>query len=254
MTKSEINTFDFSKIKVLSKGYAHNALPNPNQFWDAFLAGYTFLEADVHLVDNQLIVSHDPPTLKEQEHTLEKVYLDPLFALFQKHQRHSLPQFQSPFQLMIDIKTDAKATYLQLLKILKPYHEMFTQWEGDEQKDGVVTVIVSGKKPLEMIAKETNRLVCVDGRLKDLGKGYSSQLMPIISDRFTKICWWQLVGLNYSKREIRLLRQCVQQVHAEGKQIRFWRTPENERTWQLLMEVGVDWIGTDKNLQLANFL
>lgn len=254
MTEADLKKIDFSQIRALPMAYAHNALPNPNQFWDAFLQGYTFLEADIHLVNNQLIVSHELPTLATLENTLEKLYLDPLFDLFQQHHQSILPQFKTPIQLMIDIKTDGRTTYQQLLKTLIPYQSMLTNWQGEQRKNGAVTIMISGNRPMEEISKEHHRIVCVDGRLKDIGKGFSNELMPMISDRFTKVCWRQLIGWNYSKREIRLLNTLVQKVHNEGKEIRFWRTPEDEKTWQILKDAGVDWIGTDKIDRLAHFL
>jgi len=42
------------------------------------------------------------------------------------------------------------------------------------------------------------------------------------------------------------LKNIVKNVHNEGKQLRFWGSPDNEKTWQILYLSGIDLINTDK--------
>jgi len=78
--------------------------------------------------------------------------------------------------------------------------------------------------------------------------------MPIISDRFSKICTSHLFGWSYAVKELSTIKSSIHQAHAEGKMIRFWRTPEDETTWELLLQNGIDWINTDELELLSQFL
>ncbi len=58
-----------------------------------------------------------------------------------------------------------------------------------------------------------------------------------------------------SNHDKNLLQNIIDSVHyAAGKTIRFWEAPDNDKSWKLQMELGVDLIGTDKIDELAEFL
>ncbi len=50
------------------------------------------------------------------------------------------------------------------------------------------------------------------------------------------------------------LRAFVERAHAQGRQVRFWNTPDRREVWQALKEAGADLIGTDDLAGLAAFL
>ena len=61
----------------LRHAHAHNDYEHPRPLLDALDHGFTSVEADVFLVDGQLLVAHDPADL-DPARTLESLYLDPL--------------------------------------------------------------------------------------------------------------------------------------------------------------------------------
>ena len=50
------------------------------------------------------------------------------------------------------------------------------------------------------------------------------------------------------------LKALVEQAHAQGRQLRFWNTPDNPATWSVLYAAGVDLINTDQLTGLQGFL
>src|SRR5262245_51794473 len=64
-----------SKRPVLA--HAHNDYEHARPLLDALEQNFDSVEADVHLVDGQLLVAHDRKDARA-DRTLEKLYLDPL--------------------------------------------------------------------------------------------------------------------------------------------------------------------------------
>ncbi len=60
----------------LRRAHAHNDYEHPRPLLDALSHGFTSVEADIHLVDGQLLVAHDPIDL-DPSRTLESLYLAP---------------------------------------------------------------------------------------------------------------------------------------------------------------------------------
>jgi hypothetical protein len=110
---------ELAQFPPLPNAFAHNDYWHPNPFWDALRKGFTFLEADVHLVNGQLLVAHTYPWITTDKKSLKELYLTPLYELFKANNGSILPLHCQPFRLMIDIKSNAEKTYQQLKKELK---------------------------------------------------------------------------------------------------------------------------------------
>src|SRR2546430_17530750 len=61
----------------LTRVHAHNDYEHKRPLFDALDHGFCSIEADIYLVDGQLLVAHMRSQVKP-ERTLEKLYLDPL--------------------------------------------------------------------------------------------------------------------------------------------------------------------------------
>ena len=238
---------------ILANGHAHNDYVHERPLFDALDQGFTSIEVDVHLINGELYVAHDRPESLESFKTLESLYLNPLAKIVEKNGQEVYKGYQGDFYLMIDIKTEAKATYEKLKEILDEYKSMLSRLENNEIKKGPVMVILSGNRPIKLVEEESNRLVFIDGRPGDLALGYPPSLMPLISDRFSKHFKWNGIE-NMPEEEFEYLQRLVEITHGEDKRIRFWGSPENELVWQTLMKARVDLINTDKLSELSQFL
>ncbi len=77
--------------------------------------------------------------------------------------------------------------------------------------------------------------------------------MPLISYNYTHLVKWNGMGeMPAAERET--LQTLAARAHAQGKKLRLWATPEDERVWQALREVGVDYLNTDQLERLRRFL
>src|ERR1044071_3148402 len=64
---------------ALMRAHAHNDYEHPRPLFDALDQGFGNVEADIYLVNGDLLVAHDPVDL-DPSRTLESLYLAPLAA------------------------------------------------------------------------------------------------------------------------------------------------------------------------------
>lgn len=233
------------------RAHAHNDYEHDRPLLDALDHGFCSVEADIHLVDGELLVAHDRDQVKPGR-TLQALYLAPLQQRV-KANAGAVHPGGTRFILLIDIKSGAKDTYLKLAEVLAGYEEMLTTYTPDKTMPGAVTVIVSGARPTGLMAREPKRLAGVDGRLSDLRRDTSKHLMPLISDHWGRAFKWN--GRGEMPDDVRKkLHGVVKECHARGQLLRFWATPESPELWAELLAAGVDLINTDDLAGLEAFL
>lgn len=235
----------------LPRAHAHNDYEHPRPLLDALEHGFCSVEADVHLVDGQLLVAHDRDQVRA-DRTLERLYLEPLQDRVRRN-RGRVYRRGPEFSLMIDIKGDAEATYAALRPVLGRYAGMLTRFEGDRVHRNAVTIVLSGNRPRQRVEAERKRYVALDGRLEDLGTGASAALVPWISSNWTLSFRWRGEG-PMPGPERRSLREIVSKAHREGRRVRFWATPDSPLVWRELVAAKVDLINTDDLPGLQRFL
>jgi hypothetical protein len=227
--------------------HAHNDYDHERPLFDALENGFHSIEADVFSLGDSLYVAHDRRDIKPGR-TLQDLYLKPL-AKYIANEEKIIYNSACPLILLIDIKDNGLTTYKQLDSILNDFSEILSKVSPDGYFPGSVMVVVSGNRPIEYMMNQTQRFAFVDGRMEDLSEEYYPQLMPLVSDRWTKYFTWMGKG-DMPENERTQLRSYVQQAHEKGQFIRFWATPdtpgeEREAMWTELLEAGVDLLNTD---------
>jgi hypothetical protein len=231
------------------QGHAHNDYEHTRPLLDALDAGFGSVEADIWLVEGELRIGHDYNDLKPGR-TLQSLYLDPL-------EQMADAGTLEPLVLLIDIKSEGESTYAALEQVLAGYREMLAGFGDGKTVPGLVTAIISGNRPLATMQAEASRLAFYDGRLSDLGGSLSPDLMPLVSDNWTKNFSWTGAG-DMPANEAQKLKDIVETAHAAGYKVRFWETPETpgpdrDRLWRTLADAGVDFINTDDLSGFAAF-
>ena len=94
---------------LLTNGFAHNDYEHKRPLLDALDLGFCAVEADIYLVNGQLLVGHAAADLKP-ERTLKSLYLDPLAQRVRKNNGKVYPNGPE-FLLLIDVKSEADTTY-----------------------------------------------------------------------------------------------------------------------------------------------
>jgi len=229
--------------------HAHNDYTHANPLHDALKNGFTSIEADIFLIEDELIVSHDYPQNIEWERSLTNLYLDPLLKLSLKNGGRIFAGYDNPIFLLIDIKGDANETWLKLREVLNNYESLIST----STNDAPIKVILSGNRPIESILQETNPPAFLDGRPADLGKGISNNVMPWVSENYFKVInSFNMDAPTDSQKE--RIKSLAEKVHSEGKLLRLWASPDKKEVWDALLECGADLINADDLEGLNQYL
>ena len=236
--------------KPLIHAHAHNDYEHTRPLFDALDHGFCSVEADIYLVNGQLLVAHDRKDLKP-DRTLQALYLDPLKKRVIGN-RGRIYRNGPTICLLIDFKTNGEEMWPVLRGILNSYSDILTSFEGDAVRTNAITVILTGGRPEKMVAAEPVRLAALDGKFIDLAANHPATLMPWISEPWTQFFQWQGIG-PMPEDEKKKLAGYVSRVHQQGMQLRFWGAPDIELVWRELRRAGVDWINSDKLAGLEKF-
>lgn len=232
--------------------WSHNDYEQSRPLEKALELGFQMIEADIHLIDGKLYVIHDHPENPEQLPLLEDLYLGPLAERISRLNGVVLTESNVPFYLVIDVKTPAEPTFEAISEVLEPYSELFTRIENGKWIEGPIKLLISGNRPA-LNQTSPDRIAFIDGRIPDIGAGYSAELYPIISDNWNNYFSWDGIG-DMPVEEFEVLSAYVESVHDEEKLIRFWATPDRESVWEVLLHAGVDIINVDDLKGMREFL
>ncbi|MFE5506637.1 phosphatidylinositol-specific phospholipase C/glycerophosphodiester phosphodiesterase family protein [Amycolatopsis japonica] len=249
-------------VRPLPQAHSHNDYEHTRPLQDALDQGFTSVEADIYLVDGQLLVAHDLADTRP-DRTLESLYLEPLRKRVLANHGVGVYRQRAEFQLLIDVKGDANSTYAALEKRLHDprYSFLFSLYAFGHVKKRAVTAVISGGRPKDVMLGQKFRLAFYDGRIKDqndLGIGSDPRVTPLVSDSWTGLFTWTGEG-PFPAEERAKLHDLVKRAHAAGQRVRFWATPDaagpgRDALWKELVAAGVDHLNTDDLPGLANFL
>jgi hypothetical protein len=239
------------QVVPLRQAHAHNDYEHKRPLLDALEHGFCSVEADIFLVDGELLVGHERKDLRP-ERTLEKLYLDPLRARAKANGGRIYRGGPTIF-LLIDVKTAAKPTYAALDKVLARYDDLLSVTRDDRFEAKAVIVVVSGNCDRAAISAQKVRRAAIDGRPPDLDSSAPPDLIPWVSARWGSLFRWKGEGPMPEAERVKL-REFVGKAHKHGRLVRFWATPENPVVWRELLEAGVDLINTDRLAELRRFL
>ncbi|WP_434098937.1 phosphatidylinositol-specific phospholipase C/glycerophosphodiester phosphodiesterase family protein [Streptomyces xantholiticus] len=244
----------------LRRAHAHNDYLHERPLHDALSHGFTGVEADIFLVDGELLVAHEPAEL-DPARTLRSLYLDPLLARVRANHGGVYRGHRRSFQLLIDIKADGVASYLELDRLLRRYRRMLSSCAHGHARPGAVTPVISGDRsaraPMEA---QRVRYAFYDGRLEDLAAAdpAPASFIPLVSSNWTHSFSWLGAG-EFPPAEREKLHTLVTTAHRRSQRVRFWATPDlpgpaREAVWHELLTAGADHINTDDLAGLEHFL
>lgn len=244
----------------LARAHAHNDYDHERPLFDALDQGFASVEADVFhypaLGLTDLYVAHTADAIRPAR-TLKALYLEPL-AQRVRDNSGSVHGDGEPFYLLIDIKSAAEGTYAEIDRQLAEYAFMLTAFTPDGMTPGAVTVAISGNRPADAMRAQPLRYAGYDGRMSDLDSTDPVSFMPLVSDNWTTQFSWSGAGAIPLEQRAKL-REQVGRLHAAGRRVRYWDTPdaagaEREAVWHELLCAGVDHLNTDDLAGLATYL
>jgi alkaline phosphatase len=122
---------------------------------------------------------------------------------------------------------------------------------GGNQAGGVKVIISGNRYP--GLLQEAHPWAAYDGRPSDLDQGHDALLMPWISENYVKVIGSLNRGIPTRQEQAKIIA-LAESVHAEGKRLRLWFTPESEEVWDILLQCGVDILHTDELEKMRNFI
>ena len=226
----------------LIHAHAHNDYLHLRPLLDALDHGFCSVEADVFLVNGELLVAHKRTEVKPGQ-TLQKLYLEPLRARVEQNGGRVFPGGPE-FTLLIDLKSAWTNTYPALRTVLANYADVLSAFRGNAKRTNAITVILTGDRAPEMFAGEVIRFAAYDGTSDDLASTLPANLIPWISGDWKKQFTWNGHGAIPPGEKSRLT-QLVATAHEHGRRVRFWGAPDSAACWAALLAAGVDLINTD---------
>jgi hypothetical protein len=236
---------------IQPRAHSHNDYAHARPLLDALALGFCSVEADIWLVDGDLLVAHDRGGV-DADRTLERLYLRPLWERFRANGGSIHPE-AAAFTLLIDIKSSGAETFRVLDRTLADYAAMLTTFTDDTTTPGAVTVIISGERDTDVILASSPRRAGIDGRLPDLDGPLNPHRMPLISDDWSLHFGWRGRG-DMPSDEAAELDAVVARAHEHGVRIRFWNLPQTEAVWSRLYDAGVDLLNADDLGKLSGVL
>jgi hypothetical protein len=245
-----------SASEPLFRGHSHNDYTRARPLLDALELGFGSVEADVFLVDGELLVAHDRERCRPGR-TLDALYLQPLIERARANGGRIYPGFDEPLVLLVDIKADGEGCYAALHERLLTAPDVFTECDRGVVFPRAVTVVISGQTPRSTMAGQSRRLAFVDGRVGDLeapvAEAPGAALVPLVSMAWSSQFKWQGLGEMPSQERGRLA-ELVGAAHERGYRVRFWGVPGLDHVWRELYGAGVDLINVDDLARAAGVL
>jgi glycerophosphoryl diester phosphodiesterase len=230
--------------------HSHNDYDRARPLLDAFEAGASSVEADVFLVNGQVLVAHDLVDTRP-DRTLRSLYIDPLAQLLADGWNDSMPR--EHLYLMIDLKQGGDEILHAIIRDLEPIAGHLTRVIDGELIPGRVTVFLSGDAPRSTVYAMSDRTVFIDGRLRDLDRDPPRTFIPVVSSRWSDTFSWNGIGAP-DPAEVAELQRLVDLAHSQGRLIRFWAAPDTPASWALQRDAGLDLINTDRPAEISAFL
>lgn len=213
------------------KIHSHNDYEQNVPFWKAFAAGASSIEADVFLINDTLYVAHEKNEIKATR-TLENLYLKPIQVLFEKELMDT-----RPFQLLIDIKTEAHPTLNKIVDTLNPLQKHLYPINPDG-----VQIIISGSRPNSTEYSNFPEYIYFDWQSTDVPQ--HKEKVALVSLSLSNFTQW--TGERpLTQKEKNEVTAIIGKMKKLNKPIRFWASPDTPLAWETLHKLGVDFIGTD---------
>lgn len=236
--------FAQNKKYTTSNAHSHNDYEQARPFQMAYDQSFGSIEADVFLVNNNLLVAHESKNTNPAK-TLRHLYLNPIKEKIIANKGHIYPDKNKKLILLIDCKTEGHATIKELINQLKDYPEI--------QKCKTLQIAISGNRPVKEQFYQYPRYIKFDGSLSTLYTKKELRKTALLSASFRNYSNWDGIT-EIDSKTLQRVHVEIRKAHQQKKPVRFWATPDTPAAWKFLMEAGVDFINTDKINELSSFL
>jgi len=224
--------------------HSHNDYEQPFPFYTAYRYQFESIEADIFLINGQLLVAHTDKEL-EPERTLEKLYLHPVDSILKKNNGLIYPAQNKTLQLLIDCKTEAYSTLNALVHLLKKYPDITSNTN--------IKLVITGERPIADDYSKYPSYIFFDGRPDEHYSKTALKKVALISVGFSEYSQWNGYSI-LAPQDRKILQQLIIEAGKLNKPFRFWGCPDTVVAWEEFMKMGIAFINTDHIEQLSGFL
>ena len=227
--------------------HSHNDYAQKRPFWGAYEAGADSIEADIYLVDGDLLVAHDRNKVNASA-TLRRMYLEPIRSLVEKN-GGKIRADGKPLQLLVDLK-NGKPALDRLVELIEK--EGFRPCFDIGKHPSAVRLVVTGDhtKVDDFLSYPDFVFFDVSPRKKRTDDQY--RRIPLISECARVYTRWRNGPME--EKDKAKIRAAVKAAHAKGCLFRLWGFPDHKEAWELALELGLDYLNTDHPANAAAFL
>jgi alkaline phosphatase len=227
-----------------ANAHSHNDYEQKRPFYEAWENEFGSIEADIFLYEGKLVVAHDSVQLLQQR-TLDSLYLKPLQLCVERNGGYVYADRNRSLQLMIDIKSDSVKALDKLVETLQKFPALISS--------SSLKIVISGNRPAPRQFSSYPEWILFDGELQRDYQPAAMQKIVMLSDNFAHYSNWGGAG-EIPVKDREALKEMIEKAHDAGKKIRFWNAPDNPEAWKVFMEMGADYLNTDKIDGLSKFL
>lgn len=200
--------------------WSHNDYDQSIPLYNAFNQEVGFIEADVYLLQGQLLVSHELKDVNPRR-TLSSMYLKPLDSLLKRNDKY----VDYTLTLSVDLKTEGRVAIPVLISILNEFPDLIHHPH--------FKIMVSGEMPKPETWSSIPDYIYFDGRPSIMYTPEQWKRVNLVSTSF--------LGLSDERK----MDSLIATIHQIQKPIRFWAIPDNPKGWQHMMDHQVDILNTD---------
>jgi hypothetical protein len=233
--------------------YAHNDYANPRPLYDAVELGFRGVEADILLRGGELRVAHAASATRPGR-SLEALYLRPLRTMLQQCGHVIVPS--TPFLLNVELKERSGPAYDSLLALLERYADLFEPPLVNLDGPPVEIILVGWHPPLEDSTPDRRYQLWRQQRITTLSRdsGTQSTAVRLVSLDYGKTIGWSGRGPLPERAASWLARLRAAKGEGSGRLVRAYNVPVDPAVYRLLLEAGVDLIGTKRLLAAQQVL
>lgn len=213
--------------------HSHNDYHQEEPFWRAFRSGCASIEVDLVLQDDILYVAHEAESIQAGI-TLTKCYLEPLSEVLRDDQDIG------KLILLIDLKTPAEVTLQAVIDEIGRFPDLV-----DAGRQQSIQFVISGNRPEPEAYTNYPDHIFFDYQSLDSPPSSALPKIALVSLSYARFAR-EGKRESISYRSQRRIQTAVKFAHGLDKPIRLWGTPDNVESWEILYELGLDYVGTDK--------
>lgn len=219
--------------------HSHNDYDRKVPFYQAYAQQVASIEADIFEKNGQLLVAHDSNQLQTAQ-TIDDLYINPIVNIFRLNAGKPWKDSNDTLTLLVDMKTPATPALDILIKKLEEHPTVFDPTKNPY----AVRVVISGNRPEPKNFHKYSTIVNFDGEhLNYTAK--ELERISMISFSLKEFTDWNGKGILKKDHQI-VLNKKIDEVHKLGKPIRFWAAPDGINAWNLMHNMNIDFINTDK--------